>query len=222
MLAAAASCCEIEIERKSTEILGRHLCAARATTLRQGGAPKFQCFFFSFDLDLAACSGCASLLLCPKQATMPPVCDPWACRTPKGRWSDASPLRRRGSAGQRRATAPPPPQRPPPCPPRSSRASRPPPVRAPRPAASSGCRRPPARNTCARTSAPRGLSVAWAARPLTAAAVLQRVGEKLGHGAFGEVIQALKEDTNEQVAVKQIPIKVDDDRHQDKIMVRPR
>ena len=52
--------------------------------------------------------------------------------------------------------------------------------------------------------------------------VAQRVGEKLGHGAFGEVIQAMREDTQEMVAVKQIPIKVDDDRHQDKIMVRSR
>ena len=59
-------------------------------------------------------------------------------------------------------------------------------------------------------------------RALTAGVVAQRVGEKLGHGAFGEVVQAVKEDTGELVAVKQIPIKVDDDRHQDKIMVRPR
>ena len=42
----------------------------------------------------------------------------------------------------------------------------------------------------------------------------------LGQGAFGVVIQACREDTGEQVAVKQIPIKVDDDRHQEKIMVR--
>jgi serine/threonine protein kinase len=46
------------------------------------------------------------------------------------------------------------------------------------------------------------------------------VGKKLGQGAFGEVIQAMRDDTNEQVAVKQIPIRVDDDRHQEKIMVR--
>ena len=44
----------------------------------------------------------------------------------------------------------------------------------------------------------------------------------LGQGAFGVVMQAMKDDTNEQVAVKQIPIKVDDDRHQEKIMVRCR
>ena len=50
--------------------------------------------------------------------------------------------------------------------------------------------------------------------------MLQRVGKKLGQGAFGEVIQAMKEDTGEEVAVKQIPIRVDDDRHQEKIMVR--
>ena len=50
--------------------------------------------------------------------------------------------------------------------------------------------------------------------------MLQRVGKKLGQGAFGEVIQACREDTGEQVAVKQIPIRVDDDRHQEKIMVR--
>ena len=46
------------------------------------------------------------------------------------------------------------------------------------------------------------------------------MGKKLGQGAFGEVFQAVKEDTSEQVAVKQIPIRVDDDRHQEKIMVR--
>ena len=49
---------------------------------------------------------------------------------------------------------------------------------------------------------------------------MQRVGKKLGQGAFGEVFQAMKEDTCEEVAVKQIPIRVDDDRHQEKIMVR--
>ena len=36
------------------------------------------------------------------------------------------------------------------------------------------------------------------------------------------VMRAMKEGTAEEVAVKQIPIKVDDDRHQEKIMVRCR
>ena len=49
---------------------------------------------------------------------------------------------------------------------------------------------------------------------------MQRVGKILGQGAFGQVFQAMKEGTAEEVAVKQIPIKVDDDRHQEKIMVR--
>ena len=44
----------------------------------------------------------------------------------------------------------------------------------------------------------------------------------LGQGAFGVVMRAMKEGTGEEVAVKQIPIKVDDDRHQEKIMVRCR
>ena len=114
---------------------------------------------------------------------------------------------------------------PPPCPPRRWRSSRSPLGSAAPPAqeARSVCPVPRARNTCARTSQ----------RPITRRAItprsnrhtdarVQRVGKMLGQGAFGVVMQAMKEETSEQVAVKQIPIKVDDDRHQEKIMVRCR
>ena len=55
---------------------------------------------------------------------------------------------------------------------------------------------------------------------LTTLHVSQRIGRKLGQGAFGSVIEAFNDISGERVAVKMLPLAVDDDRHQEKITVR--
>ena len=51
---------------------------------------------------------------------------------------------------------------------------------------------------------------------------LQRVGKKIGNGENGELFQAWVEESAELVALKKIPIKIDDVKHQETTMVTNR
>jgi hypothetical protein len=49
---------------------------------------------------------------------------------------------------------------------------------------------------------------------------MQRIGGRLGNGSFGTVAEAFNDQTNERVAVKQMPLAAEDPRKQEQIKVR--